>query len=1231
MITTNASASITFDLNPTNTDAVNAMATPQLDIEAGAVYDAAGNQIAAAADQTITVNDTILPTFSSATYATGSGVLTVTFSESLNQTAHDATKIHVRDTGQSSGGVTLSNAMITTNASASITFDLNPTNTDAVNAMATPQLDIEAGAVYDAAGNQIAAAADQTITVNDTIRPAFSSATYLTGSGVLNITFSEELDPSKHIPSKFHVRESGSDTGGVTLSNGTITANGTKSLTFTFSSADQDSVNDMGAIQLDIDAGAVSDAAGNAIADAVDQVIVRYDTTPPTYKSATFVTGSGVLNVTFSETLNQYAHNTSKIHVRTIHQSSGGVTLSNTMIAANGTNFITLNLSEADTTMVNAMATPQLDIEEGAVYDTAGNPVPDTHNRDITVRDTIPPTLTSATYLTGNGTLKMAFSEAISAADASKIHIRSVSHNSGGITLSAVAITGDTLNTTLSDAQQNEFDSMATPQLDIEPGAVRDASNNPIPAVSDQTITVLDTKPPEFASATYNTASGVTTIEFSEALDVAAHDASKIHIRNASQGTGGVTLSNGVITTNSTDSITFDLNNTDTSKVNAMATPQIDIERGAVRDASGNLIAATSDMPLSVTTPAPAPAPAPAPSSQPFLPAFAPPPPPPPPALLIVHDDAIPPEIVSARVSASVLHVTFDEPVTASDWSGFTLRSGPDTLNLTGSPDDGARHMAAKIGGVLSGNITLSVAEGAVLDMSGNPNPEYDNLPLGLAAPRVPVVESASYTNSTGILSIRFDQIVAPGNVSKIAITDRPLDAPELLSTAGGITLHFRMDLTPPDALGGAVHVRTGSILDGNGTAYEVNQTVPLLLPEASLEPPRAVYNAATGAVWLHMDAENISLNGSAITVRNSTTQVKLSDMHALLNGVVEYSGNSTMSPDNSTALYMDIPAGAIRADSGTVPAAGNHTVDVFHRLNTTAAYSFPTGNVTTSVHLMPPGLVVAVAPDRISIFDMADTPNRAASVPLNFTILDASPMRDTGHLAVLAESAVLLLDLADPASPEWSGALSFADNASRGTITPMALDGIPHLASVTQSGMALILAWDPANPKVVMGASMPSEPSGAFGSASPGSGVLYTSLAPGKICAVNMTSNHEVSCETHAGTPRGMDAIVAGGVLYLASTADTPGVSVRDMSLNETLFVDTDRDPLDVAMVEMYGTAYAVAAAGDLYSFDMSGEPVYVEDGLYVSLDAARLGGSTYMVLLDTYGMAHVVDLAAP
>ena len=136
--------------------------------------------------------------------------------------------------------------------------------------MATPQLDVDAGAVSDTSGNAVSATSDQTITIQDTIKPTFSSASYKTGSGELKITFSEALDSSKHVATKFHIRESGQSSGGVTLSNGTITANGTSSLTITLSTANRNSVAGMATPQLDVDAGAIHDAAGNAIAESSD-------------------------------------------------------------------------------------------------------------------------------------------------------------------------------------------------------------------------------------------------------------------------------------------------------------------------------------------------------------------------------------------------------------------------------------------------------------------------------------------------------------------------------------------------------------------------------------------------------------------------------------------------------------------------------------------------------------------------------------------------------------------------------------------------------------------------------------------------------------------------------------------------------------------------------------------------------------------------------------------------
>ena len=957
MITTNASASITFDLNPTNTDAVNAMATPQLDIEAGAVYDAAGNQIAAAADQTITVNDTILPTFSSATYATGSGVLTVTFSESLNQTAHDATKIHVRDTGQSSGGVTLSNAMITTNASASITFDLNPTNTDAVNAMATPQLDIEAGAVYDAAGNQIAAAADQTITVNDTILPTFSSATYATGSGVLTVTFSESLNQTAHDATKIHVRDTGQSSGGVTLSNSMITTNGTSSITFTLGSTDKDTVNDMATPQLDIEAGAVYDAAGNQIAAAADQTITVNDTIRPAFESATFSTSDGVLAITFSEPLNQTAHDATKIHVRDTGQSSGGVTLSNSMITTNGTSSITFTLGSTDKATVNAMTTPQLDIEAGAVYDAAGNQIAAAADQTITVNDTILPTFSSATYATGSGVLTVTFSESLNqtAHDATKIHVRDTGQSSGGVTLSNAMITTNAsasitfdLNPTNTDA----VNAMATPQLDIEAGAVYDAAGNQIAAAADQTITVNDTILPTFSLATYATGSGVLTVTFSESLNQTAHDATKIHVRDTGQSSGGVTLSNSMITTNGTSSITFTLSSTDKDTVNDMATPQLDIEAGAVYDAAGNQIAAAADQTITV-------------------------------------NDTIRPAFESATFSTSdgVLAITFSESLnqTAHDATKIHVRdtgqsSGGVTLSNSMITTNGTSSITFTLSSTDKDTVNdmatpqLDIEAGAVSDAAGNQIAAAADQTITVNDTILPTFSSATYATGSGVLTVTFSESLnqTAHDATKIHVRDTGQSSGgvtlsnSMITTNGTSSITFTLSSTDKDTVNDMatpqLDIEAGAVSDaaGNQIAAAADQTITVndtILPTFS----SATYATGSGVLTVTFSE---SLNQTA----HDATKIHVRDTGqssggvTLSNSMITTNGTSSItftlsSTDKDTVNDMatpqlDIEAGAVSDAAGNqIAAAADQTITVNDTiLPTFSSATYATGSGVLTV-----------------------------------------------------------------------------------------------------------------------------------------------------------------------------------------------------------------------------------------------------------------------------------------
>ena len=130
----------------------------------GDVEDANEYALSSAFAITLTGTINVPPTFSSATLDRGTGVLEITFSEAIDATPPaniDPTKFHVREKSTATGGVTLSAAQLGTNAdSATITFTLNAANLAAVNALDSPELAIDPGAVRDTGGSGFGATFD---------------------------------------------------------------------------------------------------------------------------------------------------------------------------------------------------------------------------------------------------------------------------------------------------------------------------------------------------------------------------------------------------------------------------------------------------------------------------------------------------------------------------------------------------------------------------------------------------------------------------------------------------------------------------------------------------------------------------------------------------------------------------------------------------------------------------------------------------------------------------------------------------------------------------------------------------------------------------------------------------------------------------------------------------------------------------------------------------------------
>ena len=87
---------------------------------------------------------------------TGDGRLLITFSEPLNGTIH-YDRMHIRNAGESTGGVSLDGATSASVSGDTITLILSKAQQDGMGSVSTPQLDIAPNAVFDGSGNGIAA------------------------------------------------------------------------------------------------------------------------------------------------------------------------------------------------------------------------------------------------------------------------------------------------------------------------------------------------------------------------------------------------------------------------------------------------------------------------------------------------------------------------------------------------------------------------------------------------------------------------------------------------------------------------------------------------------------------------------------------------------------------------------------------------------------------------------------------------------------------------------------------------------------------------------------------------------------------------------------------------------------------------------------------------------------------------------------------------------------------
>ncbi len=536
----NATTSDGSPVTINNTELIDAVGTYSIYYDS---TDTAGNN-AIQVIRTVIISDTTPPTFSSAVLNEGTGILTITFSETINASSINSTGFSIRDNNNTNtGAVTLSNLELTTTANGdTISFNMTMANRQSVITFTTSVLDIDAGAVQDINGNVITLSANNIITTTlDTIPPVIS----LLGDNPQTIELGDDYT---------ELNATTSDGSPVTINNTEL-------------------IDAVGTYSIYYDS---TDTAGNN-AIQVNRTVIISDTTPPTFSSAVLNEGTGTLTITFSEIINASSINSIGFSIRDNNNNTntGIVTLSNLELTttANSTT-ISFNMTMPNRQSVITFTTSVLDIGAGAVQDINGNAITLSANNIITTTlDTIPPVIS----LLGDNPQTIELGD-----DYTELN----------------ATTSDGSPVTINNTEL--IDAVGTYSIYYDSTDI--AGNNAIQV--NRTVIISDTTPPTFSSAVLNEGTGTLTITFSETINASSINSTGFSIRdnNNNTNTGIVTLSNLELTTTANgDTISFNMTMPNRQSVITFTTSVLDIGAGAVQDINGNAITLSANNTITTT------------------------------------------------------------------------------------------------------------------------------------------------------------------------------------------------------------------------------------------------------------------------------------------------------------------------------------------------------------------------------------------------------------------------------------------------------------------------------------------------------------------------------------------------------------------------------------------------------------------------------------------------------
>lgn len=465
--------------------AVAAGTSASLRVEAGALADLAGNSNARISQALSVEPDRQSPSLISTELDEQTGVMSMTFSEAIDVTP--ASRVVLSGIGVRAAderpdqAVRLGGSALSTEADGptlTITLTESQRATLAAHGADALLLDMDSGAVRDLSGNPSSASGEHVNASADTKAPIFQSASLDEGSGVLTVSFDETIDatPASARVDLSKVRLSGAG-GSFALSSASVQETDGLQVTITLTEPQrQAAIARPGDLRLDMGSGAFRDTAGNfaAASSGLAVSVSGADAAAPVPGRAALDKGTGVLSISFDETVDATPASLVDLTKLTVRAGQQGIQLSSStratqviptddqgrfspgsavvlsgdtnvarLLGASDSQVIRVLLSESQRQAALSLSGQMvLSVGAGAFSDTSGNPVSAHPNVEISDgADAVAPSLTGAS-ISGPDQVRAHFSEdlldsSVQAEDftVSDHTVRSVSEEAGEVTI----------------------------------------------------------------------------------------------------------------------------------------------------------------------------------------------------------------------------------------------------------------------------------------------------------------------------------------------------------------------------------------------------------------------------------------------------------------------------------------------------------------------------------------------------------------------------------------------------------------------------------------------------------------------------------------------------------------------------------------------------------------------------------------------------------------------------